>query len=271
MSNVILAVLTKVETVPCILAAAERLGVLLGGAKIEALVMRVPPLSTILPTEESLTKEQEQHIRQHEAERSEAIRHVFDKWKERHGGTGEPSWIDEEGIIEALVKKWGERADYIIVGQPPAHGSRAEYDALHAALFVSERPVLMMPTQAGTDFGKTVAIAWRDDKFSLHAVMDALHCIQRSASLHVLMGYREGAQLPQIPEVLTEHGMAVAEHDLLIGKDPFGAQLLAKAHEVNADLLVMGAFVHSAWRNMLFGGVTKYMLDHADLPVLMRH
>lgn len=271
MSNVILAVLTKVENAPSILAAADRIGVLLGGAKIETLVMRVPPISTILPTEEILTKEQEQHIRQHEAERSNAIRSVFDKWKERREGTGEPRWIDEEGMIEALIKKWGERADYIIVGQPPAHGSRAEYDALHAALFVSERPVLMMPTQAKTEFGNIVAMAWRDDKFSLHAVMDALHCIPQSASVHVLMGYREGAQLPQIPEVLAEHGVPVTEHDLLIGKDPFGAQLIAKAHEVHADLLVMGAFVHSAWRNMLFGGVTKYILEHADLPILMRH
>lgn len=271
MSDVILAILTKVETAPSILAAAERLNVLLDGAKIEALVMRVPPISTILPTEEILTKEQEQHIRQHEAERSEAIRHVFEKWKERHGGVNEPRWIDEEGLIEALVKKWGEKADYIVVGQPLAHGHRAEYEALHSALFASERPVLMMPTQANTDFGQVVGLAWRDDKYSLHAVMEALHCIQKSASVHVMMGYREGSHPPQIPEVLAEHGVAVTEHDLLIGKDPFGAQLLAKAHEVKADLLVMGAFVHSAWRNMLFGGVTKYMLDHADLPILMRH
>lgn len=271
MSNVILAVLTRVETAPAILAAAERLGVLLGGAKIEALVIRVPPLSTILPTEEVLTKEQEQHIRQYEAERSGAIRHVFEKWKERQGGGNEPRWIDEEGLIEALVKKWGGRADYIVVGQPAAHGRRTEYEALHSALFASERPVVMMPAQAGVDFGNVVAMAWRDDKFTLHAVMDALHCIHHSASVHVLMGYREGGQPPQIPEVLAEHGVPVQEHDLRIGKDPFGAQLLAKAHELNADLLVMGAFVHSAWRNMLFGGVTQYILDHSDLPVLMRH
>ncbi len=40
---------------------------------------------------------------------------------------------------------------------------------------------------------------------------------------------------------------------------------------LGADLLVMGAYHHSALREMIFGGVTWYMLDHADLPVLMRH
>lgn len=271
MSNVVLAVLNRVETTPSVLAAAERLAVLLGGAKIEALAMRVPPLSTILVTEEILTKEQEQEIRQHEAERSETIRRAFERWKERHGGVSEPSWIDEEGLIEPLVKKWGERADYIVVGQPLTHGGRAEYDALHSALFASERPILMMPVQAKAEFGNVVALAWREDKFTLHAVMDALHCIHKTAEVHVLMGYQETGPIPKIPDVLTEHGLTVKEHDLRIGKDVFGAQLLAKAHELNADLLVMGAFVHNAWRNMLFGGVTKYMLEHADLPVLMRH
>jgi nucleotide-binding universal stress UspA family protein len=50
-----------------------------------------------------------------------------------------------------------------------------------------------------------------------------------------------------------------------------GALLLAQAHELHADLLVVGAFMHSARRNLPLGGVTKYMLAHADISVLMRH
>lgn len=271
MFNVVLAVLTKVETAPSVLTAAERLSTLLGGARIETLVMRVPPISTILITEEILTKEQEWKIRQHEAERASMLRHAFEKWKGQRGGFDDPRWIDEEGVAETLMKKWGERADYIVIAKPAAHGGHTEYEALHSALFASERPVLMIPEQAKEKFGERVAFAWRDDKFTLHAVMDALHCIQQSAEVHVLMGRREGGAPPPIPEVLLEHGVKVTPHDLLIDHDPFGAQLLAKAHELHADLLVMGAFAHSPWRNMLFGGVTKYMLTHADLPVLMRH
>jgi nucleotide-binding universal stress UspA family protein len=271
MSNVVLALLTRPETAPTILASAERLATLLGDARIEVLVIRVPPLSTILVTEEILTKQQEQAIRDHENERAAALHRVFETLATRHGRATAPLWINEEGLTEALVKKWGERADYIVVGQPPAHGARSEYDALHAALFASERPVLMVPMQANAAFGKTVAVAWRDDKFTLHAVMDALHCIPQSAEIHVLMGRRENAPSPQIPDVLVEHGVTVTGHELPVGQQIFGALLLAQAHERKADLLVMGAFVHSAWHNLLFGGVTKYMLAHADIPVLMRH
>lgn len=271
MSNVLLAILTRTETTPAVLAAAERLALLLGGARFEVLVMRAPPASTILVTEEILTREQEQAIRDHENDRAAALHRIFAAWATRHGGIAEPRWIDEEGVSEDLVKKWGGRADYIVVGQPAAHGDRHEYDALHTALFISERPVLMVPPLASMEFGKIIALAWRDDKFTLHAVMSALHCIPQSAALHVLMGRREGTPPPQIPDVLAEHGVPVTGHELTVGEDIFGALLLAKAHELNADLLVMGAFVHSAWRNMLFGGMTKYMLAHADIPVLMRH
>jgi len=38
-----------------------------------------------------------------------------------------------------------------------------------------------------------------------------------------------------------------------------------------ADLIVMGAYAHGEWREAILGGVTHYMLDHADLPLLMRH
>jgi hypothetical protein len=271
MSNVVLALLTRTETTPATLAGAGRLAVLLGGARIEAMVTRILPISTIMVTEEILTKEQEKKIRDHEVERAAALRSIFDPWALKRGGTKEPRWIDDEGITETLVKTWGQRADYIVVGRPDAHADRAEHDALHAAVFATERPVLMMPPLPNAEFGKTIAIAWRDDKFSLHALLASLGCLSQAEQVHVLMGRRPGDAPPKIPEVLTEHDIDATGHELPIGKEIFGAQLLATARELHADLLVMGAFVHSAWHNLLFGGVTKYILTHADIPVLMRH
>ena len=52
---------------------------------------------------------------------------------------------------------------------------------------------------------------------------------------------------------------------------PAAERILTMAHALGADLLVMGAYAHGAWREALFGGVTRYVLAHADLPVLMRH
>jgi nucleotide-binding universal stress UspA family protein len=48
-----------------------------------------------------------------------------------------------------------------------------------------------------------------------------------------------------------------------------GAGLLAAAKEFNCDLLATGAYAHSRLRQQILGGVTRYILGHATLPVMM--
>ena len=75
-----------------------------------------------------------------------------------------------------------------------------------------------------------------------------------------------------MPAILAEHGIAAELHALPIGGLARSAlRCCEKAHQLGADVLVMGAYQHSPLRQLLLGGVTRYMLSHADLPVLLRH
>jgi nucleotide-binding universal stress UspA family protein len=271
MSSVILTLLTNTEAAPTLLAAAGHFSVLLCDVRLEVMVVRIAPMSTIMPTEEILSKEAENRIRTAEHERADRIHHLFEKWASTLDTKIVPRWVDEEGDIFNLVKKWGERSDYIVAGRPEAHADHGIHAVVHAAIFSTDRPVLIVPANAKPEFGKTVAIAWRDDRFTMRAVLAALRCLPQATTIHVFMGYHDGQTVPTLPEALTEHDADVIAHPLIIGKEPFGPQLLAEAHAIKADMLVMGAFVHSAWHNMLFGGVTKHILSHADLPVMVRH
>jgi nucleotide-binding universal stress UspA family protein len=102
-------------------------------------------------------------------------------------------------------------------------------------------------------------------------VLPALRCLGGAERVHVLAGVRQGAAEPALPQILIDHGLDAELHLLPIGPGPFGRALLDKAHELGADMLVMGAYAHSPLREALLGGVTRYMLAHADLPLLMRH
>ena len=73
------------------------------------------------------------------------------------------------------------------------------------------------------------------------------------------------------PPILAEHGIVVELHTLPVRTGGLGAALLARAHELGADMLVLGAYQHSPLREFLLGGVTRHMLTHADLPMLLRH
>jgi nucleotide-binding universal stress UspA family protein len=41
--------------------------------------------------------------------------------------------------------------------------------------------------------------------------------------------------------------------------------------EAGADLLVMGGYGHSRLGELVLGGVTRHVLTHAHLPVLLAH
>jgi nucleotide-binding universal stress UspA family protein len=55
------------------------------------------------------------------------------------------------------------------------------------------------------------------------------------------------------------------------GDVPIADLLLSRAADLGADLLVAGAYHHSQFREALIGGVSRDLLDHMTLPVLMAH
>jgi nucleotide-binding universal stress UspA family protein len=274
MPGVIIAVIERPEVAARTLAGAERLAQLMGGgARIEVLAIRMPPEATILPSEEVLTRKQELHLREREEARIAGLKSIFDTWSVRVQEEGiATEWADVEGLSDSVVDEWGRRADFIVLKRPAPRDHVPEREAVHAALFDTSRPVLVVPPERPPSrFGRRIAIAWREDKFTIRAVLAALRVLTKAEQVYVLAGAREGAPTPKVPDVLAEHDIDAQLHVLPIGARVFGEALLAKAHLLGADMLVLGSYVHHPARSLVLGGVTRYMLAHADLPVLMRH
>jgi nucleotide-binding universal stress UspA family protein len=269
MRGVILVILDQPETAPALLRAAARLADLLNGAAVHALIIRTPPRATILPTEEMLTKQWEDRIRAVEQAREAALTEVLHEWTQHANRAANLSVV--EAIASDVVASRGAAADFVVIGQSTRQQHYANWQAIHAALFETDRPVLVVPPKAGDGFGRRVAVAWRDDTRTTRAVLTAMRCFSQVERVIVLAGHREGRPLPRMPELLVEHSVAADLHVLSIGERVFGELMLERAHAYGADMLVMGAYVHDPVRRLMLGGVTKYMLAHADLPLLMRH
>jgi nucleotide-binding universal stress UspA family protein len=232
----------------------------------------MPPEATILPSEEVLTKRHIKYIREREDVRVSALRQEFDDWSAIGRAEGvSAEWHDMEALVDATIKDWGARADVIVLRRPTDHDRLPAQQEIHTALFETDRPVLVVPPNATALFGRRVAIAWRSDRQATRAVLSALRCRSAPEKVFVIAGVGPGSPKPTLPDILLEHGIEAKLHVLPVGSGVFGEALLAKAHALGADLLVMGAYRHSPLREFLLGGVTRYMLGHADLPVLMRH
>lgn len=274
MPGVILAVVESPETAARVLAAAQTLAELTSAARINVLAIRMPPIATIQPTEQIMTPEYAAQVRAREQARTGALRDAYRAWSESARQTRiVAEWFDVEERAELAVAEWGRRADYVVLKRPWNRTPLPERQAIHSALFETDRPVLVVPPDlAPAPFGRRIAIAWREDERTIRAVLSALRWLSRAEGVFVLAGALEGAPPVRLPEVFEEHCIEADLHILRLTKQRvFGEALLAKAHELGADTLVMGAYVHQPIVRFVLGGVTRYMLTHADIPVLMRH
>jgi nucleotide-binding universal stress UspA family protein len=210
-------------------------------------------------------------IKTAEVARAALLRRIYDFWVAQiPAGEHLTDWIDVEGLPGKEISARGAEADLVIIDRLPEPINQFAKDALHAALFDTHRPVLVVPPAAQANMGRRIVVAWRDDGRAIKAVIPAIRYFA-DAEVSVLAGYRGKSKLEAIPAPLVDREITAKIYLLMIGPEPFGKDLLAKATELNADLLVMGAYSHSPLREMLLGGVTRYVLAHSEIPVLMRH
>ncbi len=264
----VLAVLDRAGSARAGLSSAAQLLRLQGGGTIQALAVRTPPVAELMYADQALTHTQEAKARATEDAWASDVRAATGRWLAQSDMKALAfRLIDTEGDIAHLVGEHGRRADAAVVAASAGEPGKAR-DAVHAALFDTSRPVLIAPPGSGGSFGRVVAIAWKDDVRAPKAVLAAMPILAKAGAVHVL---RARADAAVVPAILEEHGILAQAHAVPSHDGQVGAQILKLAHELGADLLVMGAYAHGEWREALLGGVTRYMLDHADLPLLMRH
>jgi len=147
-------------------------------------------------------------------------------------------------------------------------------ETLEAALMDSGTPLLVAPAGVPATVGGHVAVAWNGGLEAARAVTAAMPFLKGAEDVTVLT-IGDPCPPEATPEALTgylaSHGVKANIRNPESGGDSMSAALLAAAGEVNADLMVMGAYTHSRLRELVFGGVTYEVLSAADIPVLMAH
>jgi len=70
---------------------------------------------------------------------------------------------------------------------------------------------------------------------------------------------------------LARHGVKAEAHHVSASDVDPADMLLSRAADEGIDMIVMGAYGHARWRELVLGGVTRHMLQHMTVPVLMAH
>ncbi len=170
-------------------------------------------------------------------------------------------------------------ADLAILGQPrdgdPLIG---QYALVERCLFASGRPVIIVPAVPDKPaLDGTIVAAWDGSAEAARAINDALTFLKPAARVVLVVGVAGGQDDEQAPQTdgmmahLQRHGVTAEALRVKIGEGDVGRLLLSTAKSLGADLMVMGAFHHSRWREFILGGVTLTVLEQATIPLFMAH
>lgn len=176
-------------------------------------------------------------------------------------------------------------SDLAILGQPdPDEDYPNAGPIIEEVVFASGRPTLLIPyigasTRNGAiELGRRVMVAWDAGREATRAVNDALPLLKAAEhvdliAVNPIKGQRRHGDEPgsDIALHLARHGVKVEVHSLEARDMGAGDVILSRLSDEGSDLLVMGAYGHSRLRELVLGGVTRSVLQHMTVPVLMSH
>jgi nucleotide-binding universal stress UspA family protein len=221
-------------------------------------------------------------VRQHDEEAAEQARLLFDTFMKDRGVPRAHSagpklacgWHDTAPDGDDFVGSYGRVFDLTILGQPGHEAQSPRMATLETALFESGRPVLIAPSSVPARLGENVLIAWNCSTEQARTTAFAMPLLCAAKQVTVLTV--EGGTVPGPPgarlvDMLERHCIPAKAVTLPLGRRTSGETILAHAQSLGCDLLVKGAYTQSRLRQMIFGGATRHILAHANLPVLMAH
>jgi nucleotide-binding universal stress UspA family protein len=190
--------------------------------------------------------------------------------------SGRMRWDEVPGDAIGGFGRRALYADLLVLGQRDEEDAAAldtPSDFVFSQVVAGGRPTLVVPFAGSFPVvGRTVLIAWKETREAARAVSAALPWLHKAERVHAIAYGEEGeASLHGLQHYLAEHQISFTPHqgdprDVNVGDD-----LLSRASDIGADLLVMGCYGHSRAREWVLGGVSRTILRTMTVPVLMAH
>ena len=212
-----------------------------------------------------------------EATLAEAVERGFRAELAQHGLHGD--WLAYDAGDTAAAIELAKAADLTILGQLSPDRSPPGAPRPEDVIVAAGRPVLVVP-YAGQfpTVGRRVLVAWDGTREAARALNDALPLLAGAEAVTVIFVAahetaleRQKPSLERIVGHLRHHRIAARIEETVSGGLAISDILLSRAADLAVDLIVAGAYHHSQLREALVGGVSRELLEHMTVPVLLSH
>ncbi|MEQ8392844.1 MAG: universal stress protein [Thalassospira sp.] len=181
------------------------------------------------------------------------------------------AWRKDNGREDETVARRGRLFDLVVIGRDPKEASASL--TFDAALMETGRPILVAPENAPATVGEKVMIAWNGGVEAARAVTSAMPLLRTAQEVTIVSigdvpyGRASGTALA---EQFRWHGVDAKVVDNTESGHVASA-LISEAEKCGADTIVLGAYSHSRFKEMILGGVTQDMLAKCALPLWIMH
>lgn len=188
---------------------------------------------------------------------------------------------DVRPIVSApslLASRFGALARYadLVVLDPPYDDDAPTgwSELLEGALFDGDAAVLVRPSGASAPRLDKIVVAWNESREALRAARAAQPLLAQARSVEIAVvdpDRDEQEMCADLAVMLSRRGAEVSVASIARAGRSVSAALRQHAIDVAADLLVMGAYGHSRFREYVLGGPTREILLSPPTATLMAH
>lgn len=176
--------------------------------------------------------------------------------------------------VPDVLVEYARLRDLAIVPVPES------YDQWYAEaiIFGSGRPTVVLPEASASKAFELnrVLIGWDFSRAAARAISDAIPIMEKAREVCILTVTNEKTissrcSSSELAKNLSKHGIDVVVEEVDAAGRAIGRVFAEQVAFRRADLLVMGAYGHSRFREFVLGGATRSILTKPPIPVLLSH
>jgi nucleotide-binding universal stress UspA family protein len=186
--------------------------------------------------------------------------------------------IVDTAVRQREILAHARHADVSVMTRPGPL-ARVQEPILHALLFQSGRPVIVVPPEQRRELAcARILVAWKPTREAVRAVNDAMPFL--GAAQNVVIATVDAQPSPSghgqapgwdLAAQLARRGVRAEVRNLDSAGRSDARALLDEAVGIDADMIVLGGYGHARAMEYLLGGVTRELLTGSTIPLFLSH
>lgn len=187
-----------------------------------------------------------------------------------------------EGQVIPILREHTKYSDLLLLGQDqPDDPDNSSYGLADALLFEGACACMVVPHSGKLEApGKRVLLTWNASRESARALREAMPFLTRAETVVVLSSEPDGGDsetarghphAQELDRLLKSHGIEAVSSGISDTDITITDAIIGQAADMNADMIIMGAYGHARLREIILGGVTRDLLKQSPVPLFLAH